>query len=135
VGTTVIEDLALMPRRCVLTPPRPNEPVSITYKDVHLGNELVVYASLYYEDERHRVGVPVTMRVFVNERLRATFVHQDGDGTKRFQLDLRAFPFSPGEGRVPLRGDLRLEVTAPDSIRRSYCWSGSIRDAQRREAP
>jgi hypothetical protein len=134
VGSTVVEDLALMPRRCVLTPPRPNEPISITYKDVHLGNELVVHASLYYEDERHRVGVPVTMRVFVNERLRATFVHEDGDGTKRFQLDLRSFPFSTGEGRVPLRGDLRLEVSAPDAIRRSFCWSGSIRDAQRKEA-
>jgi len=48
---------------------------------------------------------------------------------------MRSFPFAPGEGRVPLRGDLRLEVSAPDSIKRSFCWSGSIRDAQRREAP
>ena len=135
VGATVLEDLTLQPRRCVLTPPRPNEPVSITYKDVHLGNELVVYGSLYYEDERHQVGVPVTMRVFVNERERAAFVHEDGDGTKRFQLDLRSFPLEPGQGRAPLRGDLRLEVSAPDSIRRSFCWSGSIRDARRREGP
>jgi hypothetical protein len=135
IGTTIVEDLALMPRRCVLTPPRPNEPISITYIDVHLGSELVVYASLYYEDERHQVGVPVTMRVFVNERLRASFVHEDGDGTKRYQLDLRSFPFEGGQQRAPLRGDLRLEVSAPDSIRRSYCWSGSIRDAKRGEAP
>jgi len=135
VGATIIEDLNLVPRRCVLTPPRPNEPVSITYKDVHLGHELVVYAGLYYEDERYRVGVPVTMRVFVNERERATFVHEDGDGTKRYQLDLRSFPLEPGQSRAPSRGDLRLEVSAPDSIRRSYCWAGSIRDARRREAP
>jgi hypothetical protein len=62
-------------------------------------------------------------------------VHQDGDGTKRYQLDLRAFPFEPGEGRVPLSGDLRLEISAPDAIRRSFCWAGSVRDARRREAP
>ena len=135
VGATIVEDLLLMPRRCVLTPPRPNEPISITYKDVHFGSELVVYASLYYEDERYQVGVPVTMRVFVNERLRATFVHEDGDGTKRYQLDLRSFPFEGGQQRAPLSGDLRLEISAPDSIRRSYCWSGSIRDAKRAEAP
>jgi hypothetical protein len=135
VGATIIEDLSLLPRRCVLTPPRPNEPVSITYKDVHLSNELVLYASLYYEDERHQVGVPVTMRVFVNERERASFVHEDGDGTKRYQLDLRSFPIEGGQGRVFSRGDLRLEISAPDSIRRSFCWSGSIRDARRREAP
>jgi hypothetical protein len=135
VGVTVIEDLALKPRRCVLTPPRPNEPLSITYKDVHLGSQLVLYGSLYYEDERHQVGVPVTMRVFVNERERAAFVHEDGDGTKRYQLDLRAFPLEPGQGRMPLSGDLRLEISAPDAIRRSFCWAGSVRDAQRREAP
>lgn len=136
VGVTIIEDLALKPRRCVLTPPRPNEPVSITYKDVHLGSELVLYSGLYYEDERNEVGVPVTIRVLVNGRERAQFVHNDGDGMKRFELGMQSLPFKPDQARPPARGDLRLEISAPDAIRRgSFCWAGSIRDARRREAP
>jgi hypothetical protein len=135
VGVTVIEDLALKPRRCVLTPPRTNEPVSITYKDVHLGSELVIYAGLYYEDERSEVGAPVTLRVLVNGQERARFVHEDGDGMKRYELGTQATPFQAGQARPPARGDLRLEVSAPDAIHRSFCWAGSIRDARRREAP
>ena len=134
VGVTVIEDLALKPRRCVLMPPRPNEPVSVTYKDVLLGRELVIDAGLYYEDERSQEGVPVSMRVLIDGRERATFVHNDGDGMKRYVLDMEA-SHEAGAGRPPVRGELRLEVSAPDAIRRSFCWAGSLRDARRREAP
>ena len=131
VGVTVIEDLSLQPRRCVLTPPRPNEPVAVSYKDVPLSGELVVYAGLYYEDERNEVGVPITLRVLVNGQERASFVHEDGDGMKRYQLDL-----ADGQDRGVTRGDVRFEVSAPDAIRRgSFCWAGSLRDARRREAP
>ena len=45
----------------ILQRPRPNEPVAVTYRDVHLGSALVLYAGLYYEDERHEQGVPVTI--------------------------------------------------------------------------
>lgn len=131
VGATILEDLELQPRRCILQRPRPNEPVAVTYRDVHLGSELVLYAGLYYEDERHEQGVPVTMRVSINGRERARFVHRDGEGMKRYRLDTRA----PGEHGAPARGDLRIEVEAPDAIKRSFCWSGSLRDARRREAP
>jgi hypothetical protein len=132
VGTTIIEDLSLKPRRCILQRPRPNEPVSVTYRDVHLGSELVLYAGLYYEDERNEVGVPVTMRVSINGRQRAQFVHRDGEGTKRYQLDTRQ---AVEQGTASLRGDVRIEVSASDAIKRSFCWSGSIRDARRKEAP
>jgi hypothetical protein len=129
VGVTMLEDMALSPRRCILQRPRPNEPVAVTYRDVHLGSELVLYAGLYYEDERHEQGAPVTMRVSINGRERARFVHRDGEGMKRYQLDTR------DQGAGAARGDLRIEVEAPDAIKRSFCWSGSLRDARRREAP
>jgi hypothetical protein len=132
VGVTMLEDLSLKPRRCILQRPRPNEPVAVTYRDVHMGGELVLYAGLYYEDERHEQGVPVTMRVSIDGRPRAVFVHRDGDGMKRYQLDTRA---AVEQGTVSARGDLRIEVSAPDAIKRSFCWSGSLRDARRREAP
>jgi hypothetical protein len=132
VGVTIIEDMALAPRRCILQRPRPNEPVAVIYRDVHLGSELVLHGGLYYEDERHEQGAPVTMRVSINGRERARFEHRDGDGMKRYQLDTRA----PAEqGAAAARGELRIEIEAPDSIRRSFCWSGSVRDVRRREAP
>jgi hypothetical protein len=131
VGATIIEDLALKPRRCVLQRPRPNEPVTVTYRDVHLGSQLVLYGGLYYEDERNEVGAPVTMRVLIDGKERARFVHRDGEGMRRYQVDTR-LPQQAGGGSRP--GELSIEVSAPDAIRRSFCWAGSIRDAQRSEA-
>lgn len=135
VGTTVIEDLSLAPRRCVLTQPRPNEPVRIRYQNVPLGRELVLYAGLYYEDERNETGAPVTLRVYIDGRERAAFVHRDGDGMKRYVLEMQPNALTAGQAAAPARADLSLEIEADDNIRRSFCWAGSTRDAQRREAP
>lgn len=128
VGATVIEDLHTQPRRCILQRALGPEPLSVTYRDVHLGRELVLYAGLYYIDERDLTGVPVEIRVLVNGQQQALLIHNDGDGMKRYRVDLQ-------KQGAPSRGDLRIEVAAPDGIRRSLCWSGSIRDTQRREAP
>ena len=32
-------------------------------------------------------------------------------------------------------GDLRLEVTAPDAFRRSFCWTGTTQSGVRKEGP
>ena len=66
--------------------------------------------------------------MLVNGQQQALLVHNDGEGMKRYRVDLQ-------KQGAPPRGDLRIEVTAPDGIRRSLCWSGSIRDTQRKEAP
>lgn len=129
VGATVIEDLDTQPRRCILQRALGPEPLAVTYRDVHLGRELVLYAGLYYIDERDLNGVPIEIRVLVNGQEQALLVHNDGDGMKRYRVDLQR------QHGAPTRGDLRIEVAAPDGIKRSLCWAGSIRDAQRKEAP
>jgi len=128
VGATVIEDLHTQPRRCILQRALGPEPVSVTYRDVHLGRELVLYAGLFYIDERDLNGVPIEIRVLVNGQQQALWTHNDGDGMKRYRVNLQ-------KQGAPARGDLRIDVSAPDGIKRSLCWSGTIRDAERREAP
>ncbi len=131
VGTTLIEDLSLSPRRCIWQHPQGKEPVSITYHNVHLGQKLVLYGGLYYLDERDEEGAPVTMRVLVDGVEVGRMVHRDGDGMLRVEIPTD----SKARKSANARGDLRLEVTTPQPFHRSFCWAGSIRDATRREAP
>lgn len=131
VGTTILEDLSLSPRRCIWQHPQGNEPVSVTFHDVHLGRKLVLYAGLDYHHERDGTGAPVTMRVLVDGHEIGRFLHRDGEGLKR--VDFSTHPKSRAPDNP--RGELRLEVTTPNAFHRSFCWSGSIRDATRRETP
>lgn len=131
VGATVLEDLDLRARRCVWQHPVGKQPVGVTYRDVHLGTHMVLHGGLYYRHERDGKGAPVYLRVTVDGREVARFRHSDGDGFARYEVDTLA-------GRpedAPARGDVRIEVTTDRPHHRSFCWSGSIRDARRREAP
>lgn len=128
VGETVIEALDLAPRHCIWTHPQGSEPVSITYPNVRLGSRVVLYGGLDYHDERDQNKAPVRMRVLVNEREVASFMHEDGDGMARYEVDLgRVFG-----ARLPVRGDLRIEVTSEQPFRRSFCWTGTVRQGARR---
>lgn len=128
VGVTMLEDLSLNPRRCIHQHPLGPRPVSVVYHDVHLGSRLVLYGGLDYHHERDEEGAPVTLRVLVNGRELGKMVHRDGDGWSKLTLETRR----DGE---PVRGDLRIEVTTPNPRRRVFCWSGTIQDTMRREAP
>jgi hypothetical protein len=128
VGTTILEDLALAPRRCIFQHPQGREPISVTFRNVHLGKKLVLYAGLDYHHERDQVGAPVTMRVSSSGTELGRLIHRDGDGMKRVEMSTRA----PGLG---IRGDLRFEVSTDRPHLRSFCWAGSIQDTTRREAP
>lgn len=130
VGTTIIEDMTMSPRRCIWQHPQGKAPVSVTFEGVHLGQKLVLYGGLFYLDERGEQGAPVTLRVLVDGHEAARMVHRDGEGMKRLEIATH-----PKGLPIGVRGNLRFEVTAPDSGGRSFCWSGSIRDATRREAP
>jgi len=131
VGTTIIEDLEMLPRRCVWQHPEGNEPVAVTFQDVHLGQKLVLYAGLDYHHERDGTGAPVTLRALVDGQEIGRMVHRDGEGMKR--VDFSTHP--RGRAHDSPRGDLRLEVTTSRPFHRSFCWSGSLRDATRRETP
>jgi hypothetical protein len=128
VGSTVLEDLSLAPRRCVYQHPHGPEPVSVTYHDVHLGSKLVFYAGLDYHQERNETGAPVTVRVLVGTREIGSMEHKDGEGFRRVE-------FATRRPQDPARGDLRIEVTTPNSKRRAFCWAASLQDVTRSEAP
>ncbi len=131
VGTTMLEDLSLSPRRCIWQHPQGREPVSVTFLDVPLGRTLVLHAGLDYHDERDGQGAPVTLRALVDGQEIGRLVHRDEDGWVRVELSTR---LKSRASDAP-RGVLTIEVTAPSAHHRSLCWSGSIRDTTRREAP
>jgi hypothetical protein len=129
VAPTVIEALDLSPRHCIWTHPQGVEPMSITYGNVTLGTRLVLYGGLDYHDERDGDKAPVELRAFVNGQEVGQFVHRDGDGMARWEVDL-----SRALGKqLPVRGDLRLQITTPEPFRRSFCWTGTLQHGARRE--
>jgi hypothetical protein len=118
VAPVVLEDLSLAPRHCVLQPPGGREPLTVRFDDLELADRLVVYAGLYYEDERMRQGAPVKLAITLDGAPLGTLTHRDGDGWKRLELPLPA-------GRS--RGSLELTVTSSQSARRNLCWAASLR--------
>lgn len=131
VGVTTIEAIDLSARRCIWTHPQGKEPIAVVYRDVPLSGRIVLHAGLDYHDERDRDKAPVILKVIANGRELSEFVHRDGDGMARYEIDLRG-AFS---GTPPSSGELRFEVSTPEAFRRSFCWTGSIQREVRSEAP
>ncbi|MEO0322157.1 MAG: hypothetical protein AAF447_04325 [Myxococcota bacterium] len=124
VGETVTEDLDLRPRRCVWQHPAGVEPVTTAYADVPFGERVVVYAGLYYEHERAKLGLPVDLEVRADGQALGRLRHQDGDGWKRAEM---AMPEALRGGR----GRLEVRVTAPNPHLRTLCWAATVRGLRR----
>jgi hypothetical protein len=131
VGSTILEDLSLTPRRCIWQHPLGKNPLGVTFKDVNLGTHLVLYAGLDYHRERDERGAPVTMRVLIDGQETARLVHRDGEGFKRYEVNTT----SAQKRNANARGEVRFEVTTSNRRDRWFCWSGTVQDARRREAP
>lgn len=121
VGATMQDDLDLRPRYCIWQHPAGEEPIRATFEDVPLGERLVLYADLYYEHERDREHGPVHVAAFVDGEEIGRMVHADGDGWKRMVASTQQ-----GEAQKA-RGDVTIEVTAPNPHLRSLCWSATTR--------
>ncbi len=133
VGETVTEDLDLRPRHCIWQHPAGLEPVRATFRDVPLGERLIFYGGVYYEHERMREHGEVYVTVRVNGVEAGRMIHRDGDGWKRMEVDPRS---ALGPGAPPdARGDVTVDVMAPEPHLRTFCWSGTTRRGPRREAP
>jgi hypothetical protein len=121
VGATVQEDLAMLPRRCVWQhPPGGADRVRATFRDVPLGDHLVLYAGLWWEHERTMDGGPVDVVVRLDGEEIGRLHHVDGDGWKRLEV---AIP----EARHGGRGAIAIEVSAPNPHLRSLCWAATTR--------
>jgi hypothetical protein len=93
----------------------------VLLRDVQLADRIVLYAGLYYEDERMRRGAPVTLRVLADEQPIGKLVHEDGEGFERLVIDTR-----------PLRGQttaLAFEVKSKSTKKRSLCWAAAVHEA------
>jgi len=124
VAATVLADLDLQPRRCIWQHPAGTDPVRVTFRNVPLGERLVIRGGIDYFSERRRIFGPVTLRVFVDDRLAAELVHDDGDGWSGIEVDTSALGLD--------RAVVRFESTAQDPSARSFCWAASTRLASGR---
>jgi hypothetical protein len=128
VAPVVIEDLDLKPRYCIWQHPAGQEPIRVTFRNAPLGKRIRFYAGLYYEHERYRKGGPVHAVIRVNGEKVAEMVHRDGEGYKA----LTAATQKSTDDRTT--GDIAIEVTAPRTHKRSFCWAASVRgNAQERK--
>jgi hypothetical protein len=119
VGSIVMEDLSNTPRFCVWQHPQDNDPISVRFEDVPLGDELVFYGGVYYEHERMREGGPIQVDVSIDGRRRGGMTHRDGEGWRREVMST-----GTSEGQ---RGEVRIDVRAANPDKRSFCWAASTR--------
>lgn len=133
VGATITEDLDLEPRHCVSQHPAGMEPIRATFRDVPLGDRLILHGGIYYEHERMREHGPVYVTVRVNGEDVGRMIHRDGDGWKRIEVDPRAMlgPDAPEDAR----GDVSIDVMAPEPHLRTFCWAATTQAGPRRSAP
>lgn len=117
VGATVLSDLDLQPRRCIWQHPAGRDPVRVTFTEVPLGDRLLIHGGIDYQIERRRNHGPVTLRVWINERMAAELVHEDGDGWASLEIDTSELPREPAT--------VRFETSADDPTARLFCWSAS----------
>ena len=117
VGATILADLELRPRRCIWQHPAGPDPVRVTFTDVPLGDRVLIRGGIDYQAERRRVHAPVTLRVWINDRMAAELVHEDGDGWSGLEIDTSELPREPST--------VRFETTAADPTSRLFCWSAS----------
>jgi hypothetical protein len=123
ISDVVLEDLDNRPRHCLWQHPQGAAPITLTFRDVPLGDELVFHAGIYYEHERMREGGPVEASIVIDGQLRATFHHTDGDGFRSLRVATR-------EVGKP-RADVSVSVRAPEPRARSFCWAATTRAGAR----
>ena len=128
VGATVTEDLNMQNRYCIWQHPQDQDvPTQATFRDVELGDEIVLHAGLYYDHERRLENGPVTVQVLVDGEEVGRLTHRDGDGWERMVAD----PTPMGEDKE--RGDVSIVVSAPNPSLRTLCWAASTRRASERD--
>jgi hypothetical protein len=93
----------------------------VTFADVPMGERFVVHGGIDYHTERYRRHEPVTLRVFIDDRLAGELVHEDGDGWSSNEIDTSQLAHT--------RATVRFETTAEDPTARLFCWAASTRAA------
>ncbi len=125
VGSTVLADLELQPRRCIWQHPAGPNPLRTIFADVPLGDTLVVRAGIDYQIARERAHAPVTLRVWIDDQIATEWIHRDGDGWSGFEIDTSS--------RDGSSATVRFETTTSDPFARLFCFSASSQAEVRRD--
>lgn len=120
VSTTVIADQDFRPRRCIWAHPPAEGVLSIVYRDVDLGEQIVGHGGMYWIIERERRGAPVALTISVEGDPIGRIVHRDGQGWA---------PFEVGLGRHAGRrhATVSFEVASSDYRDRHFCFEARTR--------
>jgi hypothetical protein len=119
IAPVVLEGLDNEPHYCIWQHPTGSEPLTLTYHDVPLGEELWFMGGLYYEHERMREGAPIDATISVDGQPSAQFHHVDGMGFTSLRIPTGAL------GKA--RADVSIAVQTHDTRGRSFCWAAETR--------
>lgn len=114
-----LEEIDFAPRRCVKVVPRPNQTISVRFRDVALGTELVGYVGLADVFTRRDIREPGELSVLIDGREVAAVSAGVDDGWVRF-----AVATEPGRAEV----EFRATAAARD---RRICFAAEAREEAR----
>lgn len=129
VGATVMENLDYRPHYCIYQHPKGPDPMRATFRNVPLGDRVVIYGGLYNRHEREGTGAPITARVRVDGESVGALVHRDLEGWASAVIPTRSAEAAAADPDA--RGDITVEVFAPNAGYRSFCWTGTVRSGER----
>jgi hypothetical protein len=119
VGATVVEDQGYRPRRCSWAHPPGSGPLRVRFDDVPLGARIRGHAALPYWFERDSHGTPIQLEVSVDGEVLGTWLHEDGEGWKAFELST--------EARAGQRAAVEFSISSARAWRREFCFEASVR--------
>ncbi len=114
VALTTIDDRAFAPRRCIFASPAPGEPLTLTFRDVVLGQRFVGHAGFPWLLSRD--GGPVVMvRATLEGVVLADIEIAQDAGWQRFE-----WPLGGHEDRV---ADLELQISVAEAGPARFCFT------------
>ncbi len=117
--TADLFEVGFAPHRCVLVVPKPDRTVTLTYRGIALGKELVGYVGLADVFKRRDVRDPGRMVVTIGAQEVANITVENDSGWVRF-----ATPTTPGTGDVTIA----LTAVGPTAKERLLCFAAEARE-------
>lgn len=120
VSATIIADEKFLPRRCIYAHPTATGARVIRFDKVPLGQRIVGHSGMYWMIERSKLGAPVDLEVRVDGDSIGTVTHTDGEGWKRFELDLGAHAHAE-------EATVELVISTKRYEHRHFCFQADTR--------
>jgi hypothetical protein len=119
VGTTIIDDQAYRPRRCLWANPSPGGMLSLNFAHVPLGDQLYGYVGFSFFRFRDHGWPPVSVAYAIDGAPLGRHSHLPESGWQPFQLSTTQFRGKSSE--------VRLEIVGADSRELELCFYAATR--------